>query len=270
MASVPGIVSSALGQLPAREDWLSQATLSSPGAVVPKLTSLLSTKDATLVLLQYSLMRNAELTRVGGKLIDPSESVLANVQRYFVEVSPSVVKQYCVRVAQILAAQAVAEKNPSFGTMVCANSSTESARLWQETLAAGGGSFSDRLDVAGRVFVISLASGSVQYAAMWAVNVSLVAGRRAYGSLRRRFLLQALTDAASRVDKAKAAAKLAKHDEETPPWSSVATEATVGGRRMAVTVLVASAGAALGSVVYPGTGAYILGLVGSIVGMAIV
>lgn len=121
MASVPGIVSSALGQLPAREDWLSQATLSSPGAVVPKLTSLLSTKDATLVLLQYSLMRNAELTRVGGKLIDPSESVLANVQRYFVEVSPSVVKQYCVRVAQILAAQAVAEKNPSFGTMVCAS-----------------------------------------------------------------------------------------------------------------------------------------------------
>ena len=58
------------------------------------------------------------------------------------------------------------------------------------------------------MFVISLASGSVQYAAMWAVNVSLVAGRRAYGSLRRRFLLQALTDAASRVDKAKAAAKV--------------------------------------------------------------
>lgn len=64
--------------------------------------------------------------------------------------------------------------------------------------------------------------------------------------------------------------QLAKHDEETPPWASVATEATVGGRRMAVTVLVASAGAALGSVVYPGAGAYFLGLVGSIVGMAIV
>lgn len=92
--------------------------------------------------------------------------------------------------------------------LAIADSSTESARLWQETLAAGGGSFSDRLDVAGRVFVVSMASGSVQYAAMWAVNVSLVAGRRAYGSLRRRFLLQALTDAASRVDKAKAAAKV--------------------------------------------------------------
>lgn len=127
MATVPGIVSSALGQLPAREDWLSQATLSNPGAVVPKLTSLLSAKDATLVLLQYSLMRNAELSRVGGKLIDPSESVLANVQRYFVEVSPSVVKQYCVRVAQIMAAQAIAEKNPTFGTMVCASESERTA-----------------------------------------------------------------------------------------------------------------------------------------------